>query len=334
MIGRAGWFAPVLALDPHFDYDVRMMFNRFSPHTRAAAQAVFVTFLWATSWVLIKFGLKDIPPLTFAGLRYTLAFICLCLPVLGSANRRAQLRGLHGRDWLQLMVLGLIFIAITQGAQFIALSYLPATTLTLLLNMSAVIVALMGTFMLSERLISRQWVGIGIFLVGIVLYFFPVNIPTAERWGLLAAAVAVFANAASSILGRHINRSAHINPLVVTFVSIGVGGVALLIVGLGQSGFPQLTLLNWLIIAWLAAVNTAFAFTLWNQTLRSLSAVESSIINNSITIQIALLAWIFLGERLSLRAIVGLLLVAMGVLLVQFKGMLFKRAEMAEESDV
>ncbi len=302
-----------------------MIFNRFSPHTRAVIQALFVTFLWATSWVLIKFGLKDLPPLTFAGLRYTFAFVCLCIPVLGSSSRRAQLRSLHINDWLQLMLLGLIFIAITQGAQFIALSYLPATTLTLLLNMSVVVVALLGSLMLAERLMLRQWLGMGVFFVGIVLYFFPVNMPSSERLGLLAAVVAVLANAVSSILGRHINRRAHINPLVVTFVSIGIGGLVLLMIGLAQSGFPQLTPLNWIVIAWLAAINTAFAFTLWNHTQRSLPAVESSIINNSITIQIAILAWLFLGERISLQAVIGLLLVAVGVMLVQFKGRIFKR---------
>jgi drug/metabolite transporter (DMT)-like permease len=275
--------------------------------------------------VLIKFGLKDIPPLTFAGLRYTLAFICLAIPVLGSPGRRTQLQALRLSDWLQLALLGLIFIAITQGAQFIALSYLPATTLTLLLNMTVVVVALMGSVMLAERLIARQWFGMGVFFVGILLYFFPVDIPSGERLGLLAAAVSVLANAASSILGRHINRRAHINPLVVTFVSIGIGGCVLLVIGLIQSGLPQLSLLNWAVIAWLAAINTAFAFTLWNHTLRSLSAVESSIINNGITIQIAVLAWLFLGERISPQAVVGLGLVAIGVMLVQFKGRIFKQ---------
>ncbi len=311
-----------------------MMLNRLSPHTRAVTQALFVTFLWATSWVLIKFGLKDIPPLTFAGLRYTLAFVCLAVPVLGSSSRRAQLQALHLSDWLQLTVLGLVFIAITQGAQFIALSYLPATTLTLLLNISVVVVALLGSFMLAERLIPRQWLGMGVFFLGIILYFFPVNLLSAERLGFLAASVAILANALSSILGRHINRRAHINPLIVTFVSIGIGGCVLLIVGVAQSGFPRLTLLNWVVIAWLAAVNTAFAFTLWNHTLRSLSAVESSIINNTMLIQIAFLAWLFLGERISLKAVLGLAFVAVGVLLVQFKGKVFKRASVVSAEEL
>ena len=52
-----------------------------SSHTSAVLQALFVTFLWSTSWVLIRIGLEDIPALTFAGLRYTIAFLCL-LPLV------------------------------------------------------------------------------------------------------------------------------------------------------------------------------------------------------------------------------------------------------------
>ncbi len=296
------------------------MFSRLSPHTRAVIQALFVTFLWSTSWILIKFGLKDIPPLTFAGLRYSLAFLCLCPVVLSSRAWRMELSSLRRNDWLQLAILGLVFIAITQGAQFIALSYLPATTLTLLINLSVVVVALVGSVVLAERLLARQWFGIGIFFVGIILYFFPVDIPAGERLGLLAAGIVVLANSASSIIGRRVNRSAHINPIIVTFVSIGIGAVILLIVGIAQSGWPQLALNSWLIILWLAGINTAFAFTLWNLTLRTLPAVESSIINNTMLIQIAALAWIFLSERLSPQEILGLAAVAAGVLMVQFKG--------------
>ena len=63
-------------------------------------------------------------------------------------------------------------------------------------------------------------------------------------------------------------------------------------------------------------VNTALAFTLWNSSLRILSATESSIINNTMLVQIAVLAWLFLGERLSWGDVVGLILAAIGALLV------------------
>ena len=50
---------------------------RYSPRLLAILQAVFVTFLWSTSWVLIKRNISEIPPLTFAGLRYSIAFLIL-----------------------------------------------------------------------------------------------------------------------------------------------------------------------------------------------------------------------------------------------------------------
>jgi drug/metabolite transporter (DMT)-like permease len=53
------------------------MYHRLSPHLRAVLQGLLVAFLWSTSWVFIKFGLSNIPSLTFAGLRYMLAFLCL-----------------------------------------------------------------------------------------------------------------------------------------------------------------------------------------------------------------------------------------------------------------
>ena len=48
-----------------------------NPRLVAILQALLVTFLWSTSWVLIKIGLAEIPPLTLAGLRYSLAFLFL-----------------------------------------------------------------------------------------------------------------------------------------------------------------------------------------------------------------------------------------------------------------
>jgi drug/metabolite transporter (DMT)-like permease len=72
-------------------------------------------------------------------------------------------------------------------------------------------------------------------------------------------------------------------------------------------------------VGWLAIVNTAVAFTLWNHTLRTLSAVESSIINNLMMPQIAILAFVFLGETLSGKEIAGLVLVGFGVILVQLQ---------------
>jgi len=283
---------------------------------RAVLLALLVTFLWSTSWVLIKRGLADIPPLTFAGLRYGIAFLVL-LPF--AWRRRGELRALTGADWARLVALGLVFYALTQGGQFVTLNHLDAITFSLLLSFTPVLVAVAGGAFLGERARPLQWVGIALALGGAALYFVPSVRPDWRGLGFLLAGVTLASNAGAAILGRFVNRRRTTSPLVVTTISMGLGAACLLGVGLGMQGLPPLRLSSWGIILWLAVVNTALAFTMWNHTLRILSATESSVINNTMLIQIAVLAWIFLGESLSPIEIAGLLVVAAGTLLVQFR---------------
>ena len=98
---------------------------------------------------------------------------------------------------------------------------------------------------------------------------------------------------------------------------MGVGSLLLLVTGLIVEGLPKLDASGWGVVLWLAVINTALAFTLWNHTLRRLTAIESSLINNTMLVQIAILAWLFLGEPIGVRAGLGLLLAMLGVLLVQ-----------------
>ena len=295
-----------------------MKARRPSAHLAAVLQALLVTFLWATSWVLIKLGLEDIPALTFAGLRYSLAFLCL-LPFALRASKRGALFHFRRNEWIRLIWLGVLFYAVTQGAQYVSLSYLPAVTVSLLLNFTSILVALLGVFLLAEKPSRAQWAGMAVFLLGVLVYFYPVEIPAAQAIGIVIALVGVLANSLSAVLGRAINRENGLDPLLVTTVSMGVGSLLLLGPGLALQGLPPLRPAHWAIIAWLALVNTAFAFTLWNLTLRTLSAMESSLINNTMLIQIALLAWIFLGEGLTPLKSAGLALAGIGIAVVQIR---------------
>jgi drug/metabolite transporter (DMT)-like permease len=59
------------------------------------------------------------------------------------------------------------------------------------------------------------------------------------------------------------------------------------------------------------------AFWLWNRAQAVLSALEASLINNTMLIQIAVLAVLFLGERLTAMQGMGLVLAGLGVAYVQ-----------------
>jgi len=107
---------------------------------------------------------------------------------------------------------------------------------------------------------------------------------------------------------------------------MGIGAIVLLVVGVAIQGLPALSLRSWAIIAWLAVVNTAVTFTLWNYILRTLSATESSILNGTMLIWIPILAVLFLGERLTTKEIIGLVVAGGGTLIVQvrYPGVLWK----------
>jgi len=289
-----------------------------STHFRAVLQALFVVFLWATSWVFVKIGLKDISPITFAGLRYFLAF-CFLLIVVVFNNSKNDLRKLSKQAWIQFLVLGILFYAGTQGAIFVALAYLPAVTVNLLWSFSSVAVAILGIFWLSEKPTLIQWSGILLAIAGAVIYFMPINTPTSQTFGIIVALIGILTNAISSIIGRGINRSEKHSPLVVTVISMGAGSIILLLTGIAVEGIPAISLQSWGIILWLALVNTAFAFTLWNHTLRTLTAMESSIINGTMMVWIPIFAIIFLGETITGKEITGLVITSAGTLIVQLK---------------
>jgi drug/metabolite transporter (DMT)-like permease len=296
------------------------MVSQFSPRFTAILQALLVTFLWSTSWVFIKLGLNsDMPPLTFAGLRYALAFGVLLAVVVSRPIVRAQVRRLSHADWRRLLVLGLLFYTITQGAQFLSLAVLPSATVNLLLSFGGLLVALLSIVLLHEQPTSLQWGGLALYIVGALVYFLPAAFSADQWWGILAAAVCVMAYSGATLLGRSVNRHGALHPLVVTTVSMGIGSLLLLLTGIATRGLPALTLPQWGIIAWLALINTAFAFTLWNTALRTLGAMEASIINNLMLIEIPVLAWLFLGETVTIKQGIALAIAGGGILLVQLR---------------
>lgn len=295
---------------------VRRAVPSVSKHTRAVLEALFVTFLWSSSYVFIKVGLADIPALTFAGLRYALAAVVL-LPTFVRGGHHRAVRRADPSEMGVLVGLGLLLYAVTQGAQFVALGHLDAKTVSLVLTFTPVVVALGGAAVLAEKPTLRQWVGMGILLVGVVLYFRPWVGALGSAFGLAVMGLGLFGNAAGSVLGRLINRDAGLSPVAVTTVSMGVGSGVLLASGIAVQGLPELPLEAWGIVAWLAVVNTAGAFTLWNRTLQTLSAVESSVVTNTMLVQVAVVGWLFLGEAIRLHELFGIVTVTGGVLLVQ-----------------
>jgi drug/metabolite transporter (DMT)-like permease len=286
-------------------------------HTRAIWTALFVTVLWSSSWILIRVGLDDeaLPPVTFAGLRYATAAIVLAGWVGARPGSRHQLLGLRRQLFGRLVLLGLVYFAITQGAQFVAIDAQPAATSSLMLAPTAFFVATLSGRSIGEAVTPRQIGGAVLVAVGAAVYF---SGDLGATWvGMIASIIGLAANVAGSLMGRSVNRDAPVSPVIVTAVSMGVGAAVLLAIGVIVEGIPDISSRSAAIIGWLAVVNTALAFTLWNSAQRRLAAVETAAINNTMLVQIAALAWIFLGESAGPVGIAGIAIVSGGAFLAQ-----------------
>ena len=138
------------------------------------------------------------------------------------------------------MLLGILYYSIAQGAQFWALIYLPAATLSLLLNFTTIIVMVLSSLYLHEKPSKPQLLGVAIFLGGVFAFFYPLDFSQSSFIGLVIASFGVFANGLSSVLGRFVNRDSELDAMSVTIISMGIGSVILLTVGLLVQGLPHL----------------------------------------------------------------------------------------------
>jgi len=291
------------------------MGTRMSPRAVASLVAVLVTLLWSSSYILVKIGLQALPPLTFAGMRYFIGFLSLL--ALHRLQGGPLPRGLPRPTWRALIGLGIVAFAISPGAIFVSLSLLPVITANLVFQAGIpILVAFSGGLFLGERTTGRQWLGVALTVLGVYLTF-PAQLAGSEVAGILLAFLAAAGGAASNLLTRYVMRDSHLRAQDVTMITVGIGSVLLLAVGLAVEPTPALNTASIGLLLWLGIANTALAFTLWNFALRTLRALEAGVIATAQVIEVTLLAWWLLGEALSPARLIAALIIVAGVILVQ-----------------
>lgn len=284
-------------------------------HLLALLEACLVTFLWSSSYVLVKIGLTQLSPLTLVALRYVVASVIL-VPLALIKGESALLS--ERKNILKMVFLGITGYTIAQGLQCVGLFYLPAVSVTFILNFTPVIVLVLGVTFLREYPTHIQLVGMGLVLLGTYLFF---NAPLSgsSLLGVIITLLSGVGWGAYLVSGRLLFVSEEINPLGLTAFSMGLGTIAIAVAAYSVEGLSSVSLTGWEIIIWLGVVNTALAFFLWNHALQRLGAFEISVLQNTMLVQIAILSWVFLGEQLTVMKLIPMVLVFVGALIVQLR---------------
>lgn len=276
----------------------------------ALLEALLVSMVWGSSFILVKLALKDLGPLTIGGLRYFIGFACL-LPFLRRRNfslTRAQ--------WSRMALLGFSAYTLANGAMFWALRFLPAATGSFLMSLITVTVLFGGIVWLGEIPKRIQIIGICIVLAGMALFFSP-GLKPGEPVGLAIFMLALLGFTLFGLLSRVAVLDRPVGTLTLTALPLAIGGGLLLAIAMPFEGVPSASLGTWGLVLFLAAVNTALGYVLYNHSLQSLQAFEMNVLLNLSPVWTALLGWILLGETLTGTQWAGILVVLVGVLLVQ-----------------
>ncbi len=282
----------------------------------AISESLLANLIWASSFVLVKIGLNDVGPLTLGGLRY-FAACWLLLPFM--LPNVEVYRSLSQGLWVRLLLLGLFAYTLGNGTLYWGLQYMSATTGSFEMSLTPLLVLFLGIFWLKEIPTRWQVLGIVIVVAGSILFFSP-GLSSGEPLGLTVVGLGMIAIALSGILGREVARDRRVDTWFLTAIPLAFGGGLVLLLGWVFESPARLTVTTVAVVVWLAVVNTAIAYVLYNHSLQVLTALEVNIMMNLTPLATAALAWVMLGETIEPAQVVGMIIVIVGVGLVQWRG--------------
>jgi drug/metabolite transporter (DMT)-like permease len=271
--------------------------------------------IWSSTWVAIKVGLEDTPPLLGAGARFAAAGLGLLV-----------LAGVRGRslrtDRRLAAVLAVMPFAAAYGLIYWGEQYIPSGLTAVLFGVMPIYVALIAALALAdEPLRARLLLGVGIALSGLVVAFGESLALGDARLALAGAAACVLAPLASAIGNVSIKRRGGVVDVLVLNGWGMLGGGLLLLAVSGASedwGAAAWTAEALGSIAYLAALGSAVAFVTLTLLINELPAVTTSFIALLLPFGALAFGAAVYGEPLTLPAIAGAALVAAGLAVAQW----------------
>lgn len=277
----------------------------------ATAPAVFV-FLWSTGFIGTKYGLPYAEPLTFLTLRMTFV-VLLLVPIAWIAGARwpSRQQALHSVA-TGLMVHGLylggVFMAIAQGV--------PAGISALIPGLQPILVSTIANRFMGERVGPLQWFGLALGLVGVLLVLHDRSIIAAGSViGWIATVVSLLGISFGTLYQKKFGggidwRTGNIVQYAAATVSFAIGAVLF-----------ETRVVHWApefiaAMAWLVIVLSIGTVALMYWLIRRSPASGFASLFYLVPVVTALMAYALFDERLDALSLVGMVVCAVGVFLV------------------
>ena len=293
--------------------------------TSVAADSVFVrampvvfVLIWATGFIVAKFGLPHAPPLSFLSLRYALSIFCFLVWCV--VARAVWPRS--GAQWAHLAVTGILMHAGYLGGVWIAVKAGMGSGLAaLIVGLQPVLTALWMSSVGASNdgkssVTARQWLGLLLGLGGLLLV-------VARKFGagtevtaltLLAEVVALLCITAGTLYQKRFVRSADVRS--ANAIQLAAALVVTLPFALLEREAIVWTPEFLGAMAWAVLALTLGGSSLFYLLIQRGAATAVTSLMYLVPPTTAVMAWALFGESITLTTVAGTALTALGVSLV------------------
>ena len=294
-------------------------------HTGDWSLLGLLSVLWGGSFFFNGVALRELPPLTLVLLRVAVAAILL-LPLL-KLYRIDFPSGLSG--WKPFFAIGLLNNVLPFSLIVIGQTYVPSGPASILNATTPLFTVVVMAMAGEERLHARRIAGVVVGLVGVVVLHGEGIAGFESRQGigiLLCLASALSYGLAALVARRLLSNS----PALATATFQLTASTVMMIIVAGvvdrpwQLPMPDTT--TWLAVIGLAALSTALAYIVFFQILRRSGATNVMLVTLLVPMTAILLGYLVLGEQISLREIVGAVVIGSALLLIDGRALQFIRA--------
>lgn len=284
-----------------------------------AAMPLLFVLLWSTGFLGAKLGVPHADPMSFLALRF--ALVTLLLSGLALLLRAPWPRG--AAAWGHIAVVGLLVHAIYLGGVFVAIDRgVPAGLSALIVGLQPILTAVAAGPWLSERVSGRQWLGLALGLVGVVLVLAEKLAPAGGLsfqgfgWGGIALCLLGLAAITAGTLyqkrfctGMDLTTGTAVQYIAATLACALTAWLVepMRIDWTGEFVFALL---------WLVFVLSIGAISLLMLLIKRGEAARTASLFYLVPPVTALFAWLLFDERLGPLALAGMAVVAVGVALV------------------
>src|SRR5256714_101799 len=269
--------------------------------------------VWSSTWLAIKIGLRDLPPISFVAIRFLIAIAVLLAISIG----RARLLPLRRKDYVVLAITGILMFAVNYTLLFWAELHVSSGLAAVLQATIPIFGMIFAHWMLSdEPLRLRRLAGAMIALGGVAIIcgrLLGFNGPLAF-WGGVAVVVGGASAAFANVLVKA--RSMQLAPAMLAAWQMIFGIAPLLLLGLVVDGNPvrfHWTSTSVFCLLYLAVIGSALTFLLLYWLLPRLTVAQLQSISLITPPGAAILGWLLAGEIFPLSSLLGAALVLAGV---------------------